>query len=44
MWFGAIAEVNRGKKTRYAITEDGFRYLATYRSFEGFARSFGVRL
>ena len=41
---GLIAEVNRGEKTRYAVTEDGFRYLATYRDFEGFARSFGVRL
>ena len=41
---GLVVEVNRGEKTRYAVTDDGFRYLATYRSFEGFARSFGVRL
>lgn len=41
---GLIAEVNRGEKTRYAVTEDGFRYLATYRDFEGFARSYGVTL
>ena len=41
---GLIAEVNRGEKTRYAVTEDGFRYLATYRDFEGFARTFGLRL
>ena len=41
---GLVAEVSRGEKTRYAVTEDGFRYLATYRDFEGFARSFGVRL
>lgn len=41
---GLVVEVNRGEKTRYALTEDGFRYLATYRDFEGFARSFGVRL
>ena len=41
---GLMAEVSRGEKTRYAVTEDGFRYLATYRGFEGFARSFGLRL
>ena len=41
---GLITEVSRGERTRYAVTEDGFRYLATYRDFEGFARSFGVRL
>lgn len=41
---GLIAEVSRGEKTKYALTEDGFRYLATYRDFEGFARTFGLRL
>ena len=41
---GLVVEVNRGEKTRYAVTEDGFRYLATYSEFEAFARSFGVRL
>lgn len=41
---GLVVEVSRGEKTRYAVTEDGFRYLATYRDFEGFARSFGLRL
>ena len=41
---GLVAELNRGERTKYAVTEDGFRYLATYRDFEGFARSFGVRL
>lgn len=41
---GLVVEVNRGEKTRYVVTEDSFRYLATYRNFEGFARSFGVRL
>ena len=41
---GLIAEVNRGERTRYAVTEDGFRYLASYRKFEGFARSFGLRV
>lgn len=41
---GLIVEVNSGEKTRYTVTEEGFRYLATYRDFEGFARSFGLRL
>jgi len=41
---GLVVEVNSGEKTRYAVTQDGFRYLATYRDFEGFARSFGLRL
>ena len=39
-----LVEVSLGGKTRYAVTEDGFRYLAAYRGFESFARSFGVRL
>jgi predicted transcriptional regulator len=41
---GLVVEVNSGEKIRYAVTQDGFRYLATYRDFEGFARSFGLRL
>ena len=41
---GLIVELNRGGRTRYAVTENGFRYLATYRNFEDFARSFGLRL
>jgi predicted transcriptional regulator len=28
----------------YAVTPDGLRYLEAYRDFEGFARSFGLRL
>lgn len=41
---GLVAEANQGGKSRYIITSDGFRYLATYRSFEDFAKSFGLRL
>lgn len=41
---GLVVEVSQGERTRYAVTKDGFRYLATYRDFEGFARSFGLRL
>ena len=41
---GLVAEVNRGARTRYTVTEDGLRYLAAYRDFEVFARSFGLRL
>ena len=41
---GLLSEVNEAGKTRYALTDGGFRYIATYRDFEGFARSFGLRL
>jgi len=41
---GLVVELNSGEATRYAATQDGFRYLETYRQFEGFARSFGLRL
>ena len=41
---GLLDEMTKGGRTRYSVTKDGFRYLATYRDFEGFARSFGLRL
>jgi predicted transcriptional regulator len=41
---GLLSELSVAGKTRYAVTDDGFRYIATYRDFEGFARSFGLRL
>lgn len=41
---GLLEEVDLGEKTRYSVTKDGFRYLATYRDFEDFAKSFGLRL
>jgi predicted transcriptional regulator len=41
---GLLSEVIVAGKTRYAVTDDGFRYVTTYRDFEGFARSFGLRL
>ena len=41
---GLLVEATRGEMTRYSVTADGFRYLATFRDFEGFARSFGLRL
>ncbi len=41
---GLLDGTTRGERTRYSVTRDGFRYLATYRDFEGFAKSFGLRL
>ena len=41
---GLVFEVSHEEKTRYPVTENGFRYLATYRDLEGFARSFDLRL
>lgn len=41
---GLLSEVNEAGRTRYSLTDDGFRYVATYRGFEDFARSFGLRL
>lgn len=41
---GLLVEVNEGRKTRYTLTDDGYRYLAEYKTFAEYTRPLGLRL